>query len=160
MHNHLKEIRKRKNKCFYFHRQLDTKDLVCDLGKYHEAHLSSFTVSLFLAKPKIKIDCHIVQRWYLCANCHFTWVQNAYYWWRVSIWNDCTLCIQWLVPVTLVAMGWASLILSSHFSQQSKPTILPRLHSLTPHHRSQPNSIQPTHWPWVFKYSCDRPVVA
>lgn len=77
-----------------------------------------------------KIGRHLNQWWYLRANCHSVRLQNAYYGRRASIWNDCTLEIQWWVSVA-VATGWASLVLT--LSLRTKPTILPRLHSLTPH---------------------------
>lgn len=83
--------------------------------------------SLFLVS---KIDRHIVQRLYLCANCHFAWVQNAYYGCAACIWNDCRLQTQWLVTV---AGGYGmSLSLPHSLPGSTKPTILPRLHSLTP----------------------------
>lgn len=82
-----------------------------------------------LCSHETKIDPHIIQQLYLSANCHFAWVQNAYYGCTASIWNDCRLQIQWLVTL-LVAMGWDCLCLSPLLC--TKPTILPRLHSLTP----------------------------
>lgn len=57
-------------------------------------HLASSSCSL-----ESKIDHHIVQQLYLRANCHFAWVQNAYYGCTASIWNDCRLQTQWLVTV-------------------------------------------------------------
>lgn len=94
-------------------------------------HFSFYHLASSLCSHESKIDHHIVQQLYLRANCHFAWVQNAYYGCTASIWNDCRLQTQWLV--TVVGGYGMSLSLSLSLSLSTKPTILPRLHSLTPH---------------------------
>lgn len=94
-----------------------------------DSYISFYYLASSLCSQESKIDHHIVEQLYLCANCHFAWVQNAYYGCAASIWNDCRLQTQWLV--TVAGGSGMSLSLPHSLPGSTKPTILPRLHSLT-----------------------------
>ena len=145
---------------------------LCQKIRELKAHLPALTFFLHhlassLWSHESKIDRHIVQQLYLRANCHFAWVQNAYYGCTASIWNDCRLQTQWLVTVAggcgmslslLHSLSLSlSLSVSEHQTHNPPTPALANSPSLT-HNQILFNPNQPTDL-GIFKYSCDPPVV-